>query len=765
MPAGISNQVRLLRQLALAGQAAGPTDGQLLDCFLRTRQEAAFHALVKRHGPMVFGVCRRILGHTHDAEDAFQATFLVLVRKAATIQPREAVGNWLYGVACRTALKARALRARRSAREKLAPTMKPPTRTEEPPADDWQPILDQELAGLPDKYRLPIVLCDLEGKTAAQVARTQRIPIGTVFSRLARGRALLRQRLVRRGLTMAVGALPAALANHATAAVPPALFQSTLKAGLPLAAGQPLPAAVSPQVGVLLHGVLTTMLLTRLKLPLLGLFLVSLAAMAIGLARQPIAGAQPRTLPVATAHAKTRAATRRAPAPADLARAKSLLREAQGALEKIKLPETGMERFRAAEDKTAFLAAIAVAQSRLGEARTAARTWAQALEFSGQQSGAGLFEIACRKASHGDRKGALEVARQEARLAGKDAPQPGLLQAIARELAQHGHYAPARAVARTIPDEGLRLGTFYLIAQAQLERGALDAAWQTLQEIPEANRVFGLVGSPYHVQSADDLALGIALSQAARKLPDLARQTIERALKLVPKLTNEVQRDWALAAIARTQARIGEPAAAAKTAEQIKADEPRKSAGAGIVIALAHRGQFKQARTAMATLDDPSLKTHVLAALAGRLAKAGDRAEARKVFQQALQTSADIQPVNARNSALHSLATAEASASEFAEALRAAQAQTRQENNLINSFTYSAIAHQQARAGDYKGALQTADKVWWASEKARVLQEIALRQTKAGQWPAALKQAQAQADPLLKAATLLGIARGLARAN
>src|SRR5207244_3033628 len=134
------------------------------------RDEAAFEALVRRHGPMVLGVCLRVLRRHADAEDAFQATFLVLARKAASVVPREMLPNWLYGVAQQTAVRARAAAARRRAREKQVthtpePAAKPPA-----PWDDLEPLLDEELSKLPDKYRVPVVLCDLEGKTRKQAA-------------------------------------------------------------------------------------------------------------------------------------------------------------------------------------------------------------------------------------------------------------------------------------------------------------------------------------------------------------------------------------------------------------------------------------------------------------------------------------------------------------------------------------------------------------------------------------------------------------------
>src|SRR5947209_12430177 len=151
-----------LRKIGMLHSAGGLTDGQLLEHFLTQREQAAFEALVRRHGPMVLGVCRRILANTHDAEDAFQATFVILVRKAASFTRRETVGNWLYGVAYRTALKARAAAARRRVKEMQGGQMR---RHEVLPEEDWeelQPLLDQELNRLADKYRDPVVLCDLQ---------------------------------------------------------------------------------------------------------------------------------------------------------------------------------------------------------------------------------------------------------------------------------------------------------------------------------------------------------------------------------------------------------------------------------------------------------------------------------------------------------------------------------------------------------------------------------------------------------------------------
>src|SRR5271166_659097 len=185
----INGVIRHLRSILRDG--AGLTDGQLLEDYISRRDEAAFAALVRRYGPMVWGVCRRVLRNSHDAEDAFQATFLVLVRKAASIASRELLANWLYGVAHQTAMKARATAAKRMARERQVTEMPEPEAVPQDLWHDLQPLLDQELSRLPDKYRIAIVLCDLEGKTRKATARQLGLPEGTVAGRLTRGRALL----------------------------------------------------------------------------------------------------------------------------------------------------------------------------------------------------------------------------------------------------------------------------------------------------------------------------------------------------------------------------------------------------------------------------------------------------------------------------------------------------------------------------------------------------------------------------------------------
>jgi RNA polymerase sigma factor (sigma-70 family) len=276
----ISAVLERVRRAGPVREGPDPTDGQLLGAFVAHRDEAAFAALVKRHGPMVWGVCRRLLDRP-DAEDAFQATFLVLVRKAATVVPREVVGNWLYGVAHRTALHARRTVTRRRGRERPVTAMPDRAVTDPERWGEVRPLLDEELSRLPDRYRAVLVLSDLEGKTRKEVARQLGVPEGTVAGRLARGRALLAKRLTRRGVALSGGALAALLgANAAAAEVPTTIVSATIL----YAAG---PAAIPTKVAILAEGVLKTMLFTKLRVVLVLLAMTVLAS-GIAFSCQPL---------------------------------------------------------------------------------------------------------------------------------------------------------------------------------------------------------------------------------------------------------------------------------------------------------------------------------------------------------------------------------------------------------------------------------------------------------------------------------------------
>ena len=268
-----------------------PTDTQLLRRFATDRDQSAFALLVERHGPLVLGVCRRVLGGLQDAEDAFQATFLVLARKAGSIRNPELLGNWLYGVASRIARKARAAGHKRQMHEKqvtLLPSLAAPASIADP---DLGPVLDEELSRLPEKYRAALVLCYLEGRTNEEAARLLRWPTGTVKGRLARARDLLRDRLIRRGLQASALLLATCLveAKARAAAVPQALADTTARAAVSYASGAGgLTGGASPGAVRMaewaLHSLRATRRLTAALAVLLGLSAVLLGSAAAGAA-------------------------------------------------------------------------------------------------------------------------------------------------------------------------------------------------------------------------------------------------------------------------------------------------------------------------------------------------------------------------------------------------------------------------------------------------------------------------------------------------
>jgi RNA polymerase sigma factor (sigma-70 family) len=277
-----------IRRLAGSRHRDLPPDGQLLESFLARRDEAAFAALVRRHGPMVLSVCRGVLRNEHDAEDAFQAAFLVLARKADAIRNRDCVGGWLYGVAYHIALKAQAGSARRRARERRTPEMASPDPTLDMTVRDLQRVLHEELARLPEKYRVPLVLCYLEGLGHEEAARRLGWTRSTLRGRLDRGRDHLRRRLTRRGVTLSVALTTAGLAQKAAPATA-ALADTVARAAVLSAAGGGA-GAVSARVAALADGASRALFTGKATLATALLFAAGLlAAGAGGLARQALA--------------------------------------------------------------------------------------------------------------------------------------------------------------------------------------------------------------------------------------------------------------------------------------------------------------------------------------------------------------------------------------------------------------------------------------------------------------------------------------------
>jgi RNA polymerase sigma factor (sigma-70 family) len=273
-----------VRRLIDTRTASDLSDGQLLEVYSASRDPAAFEALLRRYGALVLSVCRRRLSDPHDVEDAFQATFVVLVRKAGAIRGREQVSSWLYGVANRIAMRLAAQGGRR--RQRQQPLEEVPAAPErcESERQELRKLLDTEVGRLPEKYRVPVLLCYLQSRTQEEAARLLGWPQGTVATRLRRGRDRLRQRLIRQGVTLSAGVM--------VAAVPSALEAATLQACLPSGAG------ASVAVAALADGVLRRMLFSRVQRAVL--FLIAVGTVGMGAGVFALHGPANGTAPPAT---------------------------------------------------------------------------------------------------------------------------------------------------------------------------------------------------------------------------------------------------------------------------------------------------------------------------------------------------------------------------------------------------------------------------------------------------------------------------------
>jgi len=324
VPTGLLNGLlRRFRRTVAVRETGESTDGDLLRRFAQNRDEAAFAMLMQRHGPLVLGVCRRVLHDPNDADDAFQATFFVLARKAGSVSQPDRLTSWLYGVALRVAQKARGATARRQARQQQVTDMPAAESSREADWNDLREVLDDEVQRLPEKFRLPILLCLLEGRTREEAAQQLGWSAGAVKGMLERGRERLRSRLTRRGVTLSATALAGLLSENALpAAVPAALSDSTIKAAVLFAAGK---ATVAGGAAALAEGVLQAMGINRLKVAvaaMLALMVVGTGAGVLAFGGRPVEPeARKKADPAPKADEKADLLRKKASARRDLARA------------------------------------------------------------------------------------------------------------------------------------------------------------------------------------------------------------------------------------------------------------------------------------------------------------------------------------------------------------------------------------------------------------------------------------------------------------
>jgi RNA polymerase sigma factor (sigma-70 family) len=295
----VQSVLHCIRAITVSEAARNSPDRELLERFRTVHDETAFAALLKRHGPLVLAECRRILEHDQDAEDAFQATFLVLAKSAASIRKPQALASWLHGVAYRIATKARVGAARRRVKERQVAVMAAVETERDYTSSELRQILDEEIHRLPERYRVPLILCHLQGKTNGQAAQQLGCAEGTILSRLSRARQRLRTRLLRRGLALTPGALTAALAETANAAaVPAVLLESTSRAALLFSVGQLGAAGVASGVAsaravVLANSLLHSMSLAKFALAVAGVALIVLLSLAFAASTDFHAPARP----------------------------------------------------------------------------------------------------------------------------------------------------------------------------------------------------------------------------------------------------------------------------------------------------------------------------------------------------------------------------------------------------------------------------------------------------------------------------------------
>jgi RNA polymerase sigma factor (sigma-70 family) len=779
--------VEYIRGLVVAPDLASLTDSDLLERIRVQRDESAFEALVRRHGPMVLGLCRRILHDPQDAEDAFQATFLVFVRKSGSIAKPELLGNWLYGIASRTARVARAAAEKRQAKEAKAVPREQTAETS--PLQEFQPFLDYELSRLPAKYRIPIILCHLEEKSRQEAAQALGVPEGTLSSRLARARTLLARRLARRCPTLTGGGLLAGLGPKATAAALPAsLVQTTVKAGMCVLGSRALTAGVvSAQVALLSEGVVRAMFLTKLKIIAAIVCLGGLLTVGVGTVAS-------RSLGTGDESSKAAGASKDESNP--------LLKQALEAARTVTDPEA----------KLRVLLRIATVQYKTGDTAAARKTRQEAFDLAkgfaaGIPRADALLKVAWSQIDAKDRTAVFETLKQAEEavtpIEGKSERPTWLVRLIGAQATAGDYEGGLRTLAKGEGFQGTLLSQFGSRLNTENKEAARKAITQALamvkfEDKQASERTNGLSGVAYAL-----VKLGV----------------LEQALETAAKLGKE--QDGCLEIIASAQARDGDIAGAVRTAKSIQQDDAKAEALDAIARAQAKAGDLTAARSTLGELRELAEKlqqaeigrlrrqpfqnnqfsrfsmlqarialTQLLlgdksgalvtaASITSDLHKAdalldmgrnrltaGKPNEAREMFVAASEAAQRAVPAmrrggwppqSAKAVRLQLIAREQVKAGDIKEAFKTANSIP---TDQAMDDALAGIAPAQAEAGDRKSALETIARIRDAISKATALEGVAEKLVQTGHEKDAVDLAAKQASPVHKAYTLLGVVLG-----
>ncbi len=721
----------VLRQMGAlfnVGAIGDLTDGQLLERFATDPDEAAelaFSALVERHGPLVWRVCLAILRDEHDAEDAFQATFLVLVRKARSLWVRDSLGHWLHRAACLTASchRARGIRRRKLDQRygELVPTRL--IDTQSPPNADHDAAIHEELNRLPEKYRLPVVLCDLEGHTHQQAARFLGWPIGTVKSRQSQGRALLRDRLTRRGLGLAVSAaVVESLRQSAVAEIPKELARITVSAAMQQAGRLLTGFVVSTSVLTLTRGFLRARLGFSIRL-------LAIATLAIGIALSgaiiSVCGSQdpaprndqPSANRPAAAVIKAAQPESSKQVPADDVPLRLTLDEAVKAAQAIEDPSA----------RRVALIRIANAQAYLNDlpsARATARLAHQSADriASEMDRHFGLGRVAKLQARLGDIEPARQIFAQLIREANAKAPgdRMSLIGGVAMAQDEGGLRADAletlkRATedAKQIVAKTSKADIYFNIVFAQCQIGDFDG-------------VLGIVESLQGDLANDRQTYLQYLARDCDKAgPAEARKILAKALELSKAIPYVYPRGGTQKMIAQAMARNGDiPGALA--ASKLIGQLEEAPAERGIFSFFNRRQQAERELRRRADEELAQGLRHevadILAVVAAEQAKAGDRAAAKKTFQEAMDMTLTESDGVMKTARLRGMVELLAGAGELEAAKVAIEAIQGDEGSKAHALV--SLAKAQAKAGDKTGARANLVAAFQAAQEIKALPNV-----------------------------------------